>query len=131
LTAVKDDLNAKATAVEQQFPTAFQESAATRDYLVETSSIVAEALDALRGIDAPEQVQSAHGEFVDALAASQEAWDNLVNELGENPSPTDIADVSERLGPQLEAASADFATACLALENIATDNGIDVNLECQ
>jgi hypothetical protein len=131
LIAVKDELGAKADAVEEEFPAAFLESAATRDYLVETSAIVAEAVDALRGIDPPQEVQSAHGEFVDALAASQEAWDGLVDELGENPSPTDVADVSERLGPQLEAASADFETACLALEAIATDNGIDVDLECQ
>lgn len=131
LNAVKDDFGAKADAVEQEFPAAFQESGATRDYLVETNSIVGEALDALRGMDPPEQVRPAHGEFVDALAASQELWEDLTDQLGDAPSPSDALEVSELLGPQLEATSAQFETACLALEAIAADNGIDVDLECE
>jgi hypothetical protein len=131
LTAVKDDLGAKANAAEEEFPTAFQESAATRDYLVETTSIIEEAVDALRAIDPPQQVQSAHSDFIDALAASQELWAELVDELGDAPSLSDVADISERYGPDLDAASARFETTCSALEDIATANGIDVDLECQ
>jgi hypothetical protein len=130
LKAVEDEMNARAVAALQQYPTAFEESAATRDYLVETSSIVNDALDALRGMDPPEQAQPAHSEFVDAAAATQDLWDELAGALGEAPSPSDAAEVSERYGPQLEAASARFEAACLALEAVAADNGIDVDLDC-
>ncbi len=131
LNAVEDDLGAQVDAAQQEFPTAFQESVATRDYLVEISSILEDALDALRGMDPPEQVQSAHSEFIDAAALNRELWQDLAADLGDAPSPADVADVSERYGPQLEAASARFETACLALEAIAADNDIDVDLDCQ
>lgn len=131
LDAVEEDLGAQADAAQQEFPTAFQESVATRDYLVEISSILGQALDALRGTDPPEQAQSAHSEFIDAIATNRDLWEDVAGELGDAPSPAEVAEVSERYGPQLQAASAQLQDACLALEGIAADNDIEVDLSCE
>jgi regulator of protease activity HflC (stomatin/prohibitin superfamily) len=86
----------------------------------------------VEGIDPPSEVEDAHNE----LAAAQREGQDLLEELNEraqrSESVSDVEDWSAEFeGPVSTAISDRTEEACFALQAIADDNDIDVDLECE
>lgn len=128
--AINEDMDARINAVADEYPEAFLEAAATRDALNEIDAIISDGLDRLDDIDPPGEVQDAHNEFRDGAAGQGELLRGLAGELADVESTSELAEVLEPSGPELDATAERLDAACLALEAVAADNGIVVDLEC-
>ena len=103
---------------------------ATRNYADSFNAIVKQTLNDLRDIHPPGEAQDAHDEFVAALAAGLAVWEDLSDRLADLESPSGLEALLAEFEPSFGATSERSGNACLELQGIADDNGIDVDLEC-
>ena len=87
----------------------------------------------IRALDAPSEVGDAHDEFVDALSSMLPVWGDLSDRLAGVESGSGVQQLLMEAGsePAWQEATQRFADACHALEGIAEEKGIDVELDCQ
>jgi hypothetical protein len=101
----------------------------TIDMMSQGMPITAELVDKLKDLDPPAAVEDAHSELVEAGDDSVEALEDFVEQAADAES---MSEVNELLGGEvMAAAEARADEACVVLQGIADDNGIDVDLECQ
>jgi hypothetical protein len=129
--AVNKDIGTRISAVEAEYPQAFVEAAATRDALSEIDAIITDGLARLDDIDPPAEVREAHNEFRDGAAAEGQLLRELVANLAGVESASELAQVLDPSGPELEATVARLGAACVALSAIAADNDIAIDLKCR
>ena len=130
LEATFQDIDERFAALESEFPGAFEEPGPTRDALSAIVLIIGDSRDALAQIDPPDEAQQAHKEFLDSAAAFQELMEDIAGQLADAETASDLEAVLGPSWPQFEAASARSGAACVALEGIGADNGIEVDLGC-
>ncbi len=101
-----------------------------RRLLSEGVSASQDALDETERLDPPPDVKSAHNEFVEAARGRVEFIESVVDEVVESESVSDLLEIFTQvsLGSEQETR---FEDACRALEQIAVDNGIQADLNCQ
>ena len=135
IQAISDDANAGRAALSSEFQTARdpgaseEQSAAAAQRLFEGLAMVAsEARDRLRGIDPPAAAKDAHDELALATAAIEEECQDTADRAAEVESRSDILELAVEC-ESVEAFS-QYRVPCRALEEIADDNGIQVNLTC-
>lgn len=116
--------------LEDEFPQAFIEPAATRDALDAIAEVTGESRDALGEIDPPDEARQAHNEFLDSTASFQQFMEEVAGQLAGIESATEMEQVLAEYESQLEAARARGGAACNALQDIADENGIVVDLGC-
>jgi hypothetical protein len=100
-----------------------------RGLFVANTAITSEVFDEMDGMDPPAEVQDAHNEFVAAGGQMVELMEAFGDDLADVESTSELEQAFDRL-VGLEEATVRIDTACLALEEIAADNGIDVDLDC-
>ncbi len=103
-----------------------------RDFFNQLATLSGDFVSELEGIDPPSEVEDAHNETV----AVQTEGLELFEELNERAQRVETASDMEEVGAELEgpvfAYLADRSEeACFALEAIADENGIDVDLDCE
>ena len=130
---VGDDFDTRTEALEDAFPAAFEEPAATRDLFNAGLPIFSDFVDAIDDIDPPAAVEDEHNEAVAAGQAFEERIEDLVNRLADVESASELEDLFTELeeDPEFTAAEERFEAACLSLQGIADANGIAVDLECE
>ncbi len=135
IQAISDDANAGRAALSSEFQTARdpgaseEQSVAAAQRLFEGLAMVAsEARDRLRGIDPPAAAKDAHDELALATAAIEEECQDTADRAAEVESRSDILELAVEC-ESVEAFS-QYRVPCRALEEIADDNGIQVNLTC-
>ena len=135
IQAISDDANAGRAALSSEFQTARdpgaseEQSVAAAQRLFEGLTMVAsEARDRLRGIDPPAAAKDAHDELALATAAIEEECQDTADRAAEVESRSDILELAVEC-ESVEAFS-QYRVPCRALEEIADDNGIQVNLTC-
>lgn len=116
--------------LEEEFPQAFVEPAATRDALDAIAEVAGESRDALGEIDAPDETRQAHNEFLDSTAAYQGFLEDVVGQLAGIDSMAEVQQVLADNESELDAARARGGAACNALQDIADENDIVVDLGC-
>lgn len=129
--ALDADIDAKLDTVEQDFPTAFQETEATLDLFEAIDAIFSDGIDQLDGLDPPDDVKAAHDEFRASAADQQELVRALADDIDDADSAEDLLGILESRDAEMTAAGSRIEAACLTLQTIATDSGIDIDLECE
>lgn len=101
-----------------------------QDYFREMQALFAESVDAVKDLDPPPQVRTAHDAFVAAQSQLQVATGDLRDRVESVGSVSDLVAVLRDAGTASEEANAGVDAACRQLQTIAGENGIDVDLKC-
>jgi hypothetical protein len=88
---------------------------------------VRDFVNGLADLDPPAEVKDAHDEAVEAFRDFTDLLEDYLDDLGDAESFTDFEVLDDTA---LNEANELVAAACLAVEEIAADNGIDVDLDC-
>jgi hypothetical protein len=105
---------------------------AFRAYSRSADELYADVVADLESIDPPSDVEDAHEEFVAAETAGRDMFEELNEQAQRAESASDMEEwMAEFGGPEVTAVSNRSDQACLALQVIADDNGVDVDLECE
>jgi predicted outer membrane protein len=107
-----------------------EEIAANRDGFQQSGEVIESALLDISDLDPPPEVETAHAEFFDALNASLQILAAMFAAMEDISTSEELDATAEQYTPDLESAGADFDEACLALQGIADDNGINADLRC-
>jgi hypothetical protein len=130
LKALSDDTSVQFNAVFEKFPGVFQEPADTRDALAEMDALYDGVFAGFDALDPPDQVRQFQNDFRDGIAAQRQGFRDLASAIADVESASELEQVLEAKLPELDATSSQINAACLALQGIADDNGIVVDLEC-
>ena len=82
-------------------------------------------------IDPPEKARAAHNNLVNVELAGRGLLETILNRVENIGSQSEFADMAADLDPMLEEVEERETDACLALQRLAQDNGIDVDLRCE
>ena len=103
-----------------------------RDFFDRLGALTEDFIADLESIDPPSEVEDAHNEIVAAQAEGLELLEELNERAQRVVSISDMEELSAEFeGPVFTDISDRSEQACFALEAIADDNGIDVDLECE
>jgi hypothetical protein len=127
---VVGEVRAGLDSAQEQFPAGFVEPGPTRDALKVMGATLESGVTELGGLNPPDEALEAHNEFVDAIDAEREFLAGLEKEVSDVESAAELQEVLGRNNAELDALDQRFQAACLALEAVATDNGIPEGLEC-
>jgi hypothetical protein len=130
LDALAENTNAQLDALEAKYPQAFQDPDQTRDALEEANVILNDAFGQLDDMNPPDEVKESHDEFRESVEARRAVLQAISDQLVEVESPSELLQALEPQADEIDAANARIEAACLALQGIADDNGIVVDLEC-
>jgi hypothetical protein len=110
-----------------------EEVEATRAYFDGYQDIVGQAVNDMKDLDPPSEAGDAHDEFVAALSGMLPVWEDLSERLADLESPSGVQELLVEAGaePAWQEAAQRFADACLDLQGIADEKGIDVELDCE
>ncbi len=133
IDSLHDDFVERGDALSEQFPDAFTEPEATRDYYVGLVPIFDDFLDGLSDVDPPSEVEDSHSELLDSLAGVIESLEDLVDRLAAAESSSELEDLLNAFAdePDFVAARDRFQTACFDLQSIADDGDVVIDLECE
>lgn len=126
--AIEDSLTDAFDGLQGQYPEAFADPEQTRGYLDATDTVLADAVERLRELEAPAAVSAAHAELSQATEEVRGAFADLRDQV---EGLEDAAALEELLTSSEVTAFDRFATACLAMQDLAAENGITVELNCQ
>jgi hypothetical protein len=128
--AIASDIDARLEPLQADLEGATDDPTVFRDVFVEYVAIIRDAAAKVSALEPPAEVQEAHNEFRDALAALGDEFDGVAGQLGEAQSSADVLAVLQQSDSQLSAVQERLSTACLALQGIADENGITADLRC-
>ena len=87
----------------------------------------------MKDLDPPAEAGDAHDEFVASLSGMLPLWQDLSDQLKDIETTSEMQTLL--MGTQAEepwqTATQRFADACLDLQGIADEKGIDVELDCE
>ncbi len=112
-----------------EFSAALEDPAAARDFYERASPILTDAVNSLKDIDPPKDAKAAHNEAVEAGESLQKVAADTFQQL-KAANKTNETAVLELNNPKVTAALGRFDAACFALQKIADDKGIQVDLGC-
>ncbi len=107
-----------------------QDIEASRDYFDSLVDIFEETFNDLKNLQPPGEARDAHSEFVAAGAEMLASLEDFSDQLADVESPSELQALLAEPMPAFAAASEQSANACLELQGIADENGIEVDLAC-
>ena len=106
------------------------EITANRDGLQQSGEAIESALLDLSDLDPPAEVEDAHADFFDALNAVLQLFAGMSADIEDVSTSAELEALSADYSQDFANADADFDDACLALQEIADDNGVDADMHC-
>jgi hypothetical protein len=139
LEAAGGGANQRSAALQDEFEmrlrlpeTAEEIIEATRQFYSGNASIFRDLSDNLEGVEPPTEVEEAHEGFVDATRVSAAVYENLSERAARAQSVPELQQLVAALDRRtVEAVFERVVDACLVLQGIADEIGIDVFLECE
>ncbi len=132
LEDVKETYDARGEAIDQEAETLGDDVGAFKDYFGDLQDVFGDALNDVRDLDPPGEVQDAHDDFVAALTAAQAEMDDIGDQIADVESLSELmATFAEMDTPESEASGENIEEACRDLQEIADENDIDIDLDCQ
>ncbi len=129
---IGDANRARIGALDEQPGIVGEDLESTQNYFEGFEASVERALNELRDLDPPAEAQDAHDEFVAALSEAQALWQDIGDQVADVESASELPAVLQQLDePPYDTAGDRFDDACLELQAIADENGIEVFLECE
>jgi len=108
----------------------FEESRdALADFFDASTDVSEDAIDDIRNLNPPDEAADEHDAFVDALEKLPSATGDYADRIREAEDEDEYNDIVGDEDP-LETISSEIDEACVALQQIADDNSIEVDLEC-
>jgi len=104
---------------------------ATRDYYDSVEGILRQNLNDLTGVRPPTEAQDAHEELLTALAERLGEWEDFTDRAADFKLLHALEAMKRELDKSLETVEERISDACLQLQAVADENGIDVDLECE
>jgi hypothetical protein len=119
------------TQLDQQFQGLADDAAVPPDALTALNGLVEEEATFtadVSDIKPPDEAEALHQEAIDALQAEH---DLLATALGQVSASTTFGELNQAFGSnELTQAGERRTNACLAIQQFATDNGVEANLTC-
>jgi hypothetical protein len=101
---------------------------AIKDSFGEFVALIEDFVNELDDVDPPSEVEDAHNAGVEAGRDIQEEFERVIDKAQDAETLEELGAIFE--DEELNAASDRFTQACLDLEQIAADNNIDADLNC-
>ena len=131
LEAIFEDAVAGTDALAEEFSQleGAQAFAALPDFYSRSGTLYGDMADRVAELEPPSAVELAHPEVQAAISGVAEAYESLIDRVAQVESATDLEAVVATLAVELRLGL--FEAACVALERIAADNDIAVELPCE
>lgn len=130
--AVLADLNDQFEVLLAQFPQALEDPAQAPEFFEASAAHIRAGLDQLDDINPPVEVVELHNDFLDAGGSMAKASEDFADQLADVESVQELQEALEQpLEEQFGAVERRFDAACFALEDVAADNGIAADLDCE
>lgn len=138
IDSVQNDVDAgfatqEASASEPAADASGEEIAAFyRDNITTNAELLRDGAKALDDVEPPDEAAEAHAAIVAALNAAADALDTGAEGIPDSATMEELDALGETIfnSEELNAAFQGITDTCNALEQIATDNGIEVDLAC-
>jgi hypothetical protein len=127
VSTVVTDVNTQYTALADEYPQAFQEVEATQTYLEESIGVWSSGAQRLDDLDPPAEAESAHTDLVEATNSVVAAFEEIQTGV---EGVTDAAGLEELLNSADTSAFTTFGAACQAVQVLADENQIEVDVGC-
>ncbi|MDZ4278247.1 MAG: hypothetical protein U1B78_03815 [Dehalococcoidia bacterium] len=136
LEQISKDVDDRAAELEDDFDKSLdaadgdeEEVEAYLTFFDESLAALEDARDDVDGLSPPDEVEAEHGDFVEAADAAVEAFGELIDEAQDADSGSEIDELLVD-DQSLADAGEELDDACFALQDIADDEDIDVDLDC-
>ena len=113
----------------EEFDTEEDQVRATQEFWKEFLVLLEEFIGDLDDVNPPSEAEAAHEDSVDAGGEMLEAFQELVDQVAQAETLEELAERFDDV--EFEESSDRFGQACVALEAIADENDIDVDLDCE
>jgi hypothetical protein len=100
-----------------------------RDGFGKLPALVDDFVGEMEDLNPPEEAQDAHDAAVEAGGEFRDAVDGVLEELEDVDAVEELSEVLD--GDEVTSADEAFSAACRDLQDLADDNDIDVNLDCE
>jgi len=100
-------------------------------YLGEIDAIFSEAIGRLEGLSVPATAADDHQDFIDGVSVSVTAGNALRNDLTDITTKEQFDDRMDKFVGDIDAAVDKADAACLALQEIADTEDINIDLDCE
>jgi hypothetical protein len=100
----------------------------TRGFYHDLFSLIGDFRDGLADIEPPKEVEEAHHDLVGIADEFSSAWSEISAEVESAASEAELEELLSN--DEFAAAGQRFEEACVELQRIADDSGIDVDLDC-
>lgn len=101
-----------------------------KDLAVGFPRIIGNAVDRLKDIDPPSEVEDAHDALIDAGGTLVAAFDEGVDVIDDAETMAELETVMSQVEPKIDGAQAAFDAACLVVTDIARANEIHASISC-
>lgn len=81
-------------------------------------------------LDPPDEAADAHAEFIDKLQAALAVQSQFLADMDDVTTSDELDALADDYSPDLTESDSAFDEACLALQQIADDNGAEADLRC-
>ena len=102
-----------------------------RDNVTSSADVLRDAAADVNDLEPPDEVADAHSDIAAAINDLVAAFDDLADSVPDTLTPAELEQGTFFNSTELNAADEQFVAACNALEQIASDNGITVDLACE
>ena len=93
--------------------------------------VLGDALDELRGVEPPSEVEEAHEAFLGAGDELLAGFESAADQVADVDSISEVEAINASVEPEIMPLEAQFDAACLDLVAIGTENGITVAVSCE
>jgi hypothetical protein len=107
-----------------------EEIAANADGIQQSGEAIESALLNMSRLDPPGEVEDAHNDFADALDTVLQLFAAMALDIDDVSTSAQLNALTNQYSSDFSDADADFDDACLTLQGIADDSGINVDLRC-
>ena len=133
LDEIEEGIKTDIGALGEESEGAWEDIEATRDYVDGYRDILEQGISDMRELDPPAEAEDAHDEFVAALSDMVPVSEDYSERLADIETPSELQELfAEQVAdPRLQEAWQRVDDACVELQGIADENGINVSLDCE
>ncbi|MEX0683781.1 MAG: hypothetical protein WD904_02145 [Dehalococcoidia bacterium] len=125
-----DNAQARLEATPEGAPLA-EQKAAIDTFLTDIRGVFSDAAEAIDDLDAPEEVADDSGDFVIATEAAVDIATDLQGQIAGADTQQELDAIAATFDAEVSLTVADADAACENLQQIADDNDIAVDLDCE
>ena len=137
MDAVRADMHDRSFALDERHSEQLEAASTDEEWLDayrrgfgERISVESDHLDDVKSLDPPAEAEAPHQDYVDALAEGVEFLADFNDRMDGVDSRSEVDDLWDEAGGDFDEISRRITDACSALQDLADEHGIDVNLEC-